>query len=246
MFEEQKTWISNNSSKALNLIIRFTLNFVVGLTFPTYCFLIYFAHYGFFPYDIFDSGHFALNIFFYTTILFILGLATLIAAPVYLFFDPFNTGKKETWRRYVLTAFALIPCVLVLILLGQKETYLLISSLFIITIFSILTISAFLAKRSINYLIGSLVFIFLLYMMPLYFHLITTNTVGFGLQSFRVGGGNDFSYNEMSTNVKIEGKLVLLTPEYIIYRTDASDVTKITSRSHIQTISVNEKMRTKQ
>lgn len=201
-----------NINTALNISIRCLANFLVMLFFPAYVFVVFMSHNEIFSYDMFSSGKFGIEIFFYFVLMIAAFFLALIALPAECFHEiRLNCKAYSSW--FFIFLYIIIDAVLLYFFHSSKIFIgILLPSLIIL----ILTILAFEAKTK-NYIVFLCVGIGLLLYLPLHSPANTTEVINMALRNFGAGGGLPATVRLHKDKDKVEytGSMILLSPSTI-------------------------------
>ncbi len=207
---------------ALRLIMAIITAIWIGFL-PIYLFIIFMLHNHFFSYDFFVEGFFGLMVFVFWAAILLLSIS-------FWLYGFLITGKMGIVRQKrkgrndyrVPTYMSFIVSVVMHIVLFY------ISSInnkphifFLIIIISALFCCLFLSlvghgfKHIIQNWVTPLLFVTCTALLPFIYQNATSEVVSFGLRGFNMGGGLNVTIEKLGENVKVKGKLLLLSPNKV-------------------------------
>lgn len=217
--------------RIINIII-----FSFLMSFYTYIpFLVYMNHYGFFSYDLFNYGSFAINImsiyivFFLITFSMIFSLGFGIAITYSL-----NKYKMPKWNWFIISFNIFIILLFILFIYSNFEftetTFNRISWLLFLLIVSIpicihiaLTFCIFTSVKS------QLISTFLTFciILPITFFSTfeaqTSRLTSIAFKIFSIGSNLPIKIEDKTTDYIYKGKLVFLSPDYIFFNNEENE-----------------------
>jgi hypothetical protein len=218
-------------------VLSVVLSSIFFANIPTLLFLIYMGHYGFFSYDFFYEGLFALKVFFLLSSVFMLIMSMMTFVWVLPIVEKIIKGATDWWFFILILSFNL--CFLFIFIYRfvsdedyYKAGYFLMICFFVSLHFSLICY----AKPAVQFR-SLVVFVFMTSFMSLNFREQAASLVTIGLKTFSVGG-------EISVNLKrkfndldtINGKLILTTPKHIYIKINGSRNISTIDRSKIDEI----------
>jgi|GEM_PF-976791 len=226
-----KTTVDNIKTiapKTANLFLRFALNFILMLFFPTFIFIIYMGHYHIFSYDFFSFGSFGLKVFFYIAVGFIAYFTLLFVLPFY-FIREIRKNWKKLYGWFMLILLVVLNIIFIFIFMESGLTLLLIGLLLPGLTMVVLTVYALKAPSIKKYLGALMIGAFILIILPMIGPQITVKIVGLSLKLYGVGGELPIKICSLSKELSYDGKLILLSPNAIFMK-DVNDDTLIMDR----------------
>lgn len=248
LFANHISRFDNNFSKSI--IRKFTLknifyriiNIIVFsflMSIYTYIpFLVYMNHYGFFSYDLFNNGLFAINIISFYVVFFLITFSLMFSLGIGIAFT-YSLNKEykmPKWNWYIIIFNLVIVLVFVIFIYSKfdftENTFNRITWLFFLLFVSVpicihlsLTFTIFSSIKS--QLIST--FISFCIILPISFFSIfegpTSKLTSIAFEIFSIGGKISIEIKDKSTNSTYDGKLIFLSPDNI-YFYDKKDETK--------------------
>ncbi len=224
-------------------VISYLLTTVFIANIPTLFFLIYMGHYGFFSYDLFSEGLFAIKVFF-----LIAAIVCLLFMSGVFFFAPsilekiYNPKKKIKWLMLFFTLFVsliFIATTISLLVKGEISNVSLFVYLSVIGAFVATHFCSVMFAKPKAQLASLASTISIVVVISLFMQEQAVSVLSSSLNHFGSGGGIKVSAENLDgTKNNIEGELVLLTPKHMHLKQNGSIGISTIDRSRLGVITV--------
>ncbi len=251
MFEKLSTFCEKNDLVFRILSILLSSLFFANI--PTLLFLAYMGHYGFFSYDLFSEGIFAMRAFFVMTLLFL--LVSSLSFSGFAFFITEKYIIKKKWRKNINKTknknylgligstflFNFFMLVLVFFPIAENKTvfvfYVFIIGLFVSAHLAFIVYAMpYFQFRSLLIAIVVSVFVSFQYQEQL------SNALSIVLRNYGIGGNIDVVVKSGFKDYELlTGKLLLTTPQQIYIKLKGNEEVSTISRAKIGSITVTKK-----